>query len=147
MDLARQPGALLYGRARDVRVPQDHQLRVRAPQGAHLFAALDRQPGQQDHVEDHALQVAQRDDGAVDTGVDRELDLAECGHDQTDGQERIQALLLTPEALIGQGCRTQETDADQHLDPQQQPGTKDHQGNGRVGPQRGHLGRTQEPGQ
>ena len=89
VDLAGEPGPFGHRGVRGIHVAQTPELRVRAAERPVVHAELGDDAHQQDRVEAQSQGVGGRHDPGRDNGVEREMELAECGDDEPRRQETV----------------------------------------------------------
>ena len=95
MDLAREARPLRDAGARGVDVAQPAQLGVRPAESDEVRLQLRLDPRKRIAVNIKSKDVARGDDAGRHDGIHREVQLAEGGNDETDGEERMRHQALT----------------------------------------------------
>ena len=89
VDLAREPCPFRQRRVRGVDLAEPFQLDVGAAQRREVAAELGLDAHHQDRVEDEPQGIGRGHDPGCDHRIEREVQLAEGGHDQPGGQVRV----------------------------------------------------------
>ena len=95
MDLAREARPLRDAGTRGVNVAQPAQFGVRPAESDEVRLQLRLDPKEEDRGEHQSEDVARRDHAGRHDGIHREMQLAEGGNDETDGEERMRHQVLT----------------------------------------------------